>query len=157
MARVIKPPTAIPELSNSRCVFLAGSIDMGAAIDWQARVEQALADDAEVVVLNPRREEWDASWEQSIDNEQFRGQVEWELNGLEQSDVIACYFAPGSQSPITLLELGLHARGGRLIVACPDGFWRKGNVDIVCRRYGIDQVAGLDELIVEVCKRLRAS
>jgi hypothetical protein len=47
------------------------------------------------------------------------------------------WFAPETQAPITLLELGLHARGGRLVVGCPDGFWRKGNIEIVCARYAI--------------------
>jgi len=34
-----------------------------------------------------------------------------------------------------------------MIVCCPEDFWRKGNVDIVCERYGVDQVDTLDELI----------
>lgn len=45
---------------------------------------------------------------------------------------------PGSQRPISLLELGLYARTKKLLVVCPDGFWRKGNVDIVAERYHID-------------------
>ncbi len=155
MARVIKPPTPLPDLAGSRSVFLAGSIEMGKAIDWQSQVEAALEGDPEVIVLNPRRDEWDASWEQSIDNDLFREQVEWELSGLEQADVIACYFAPETRSPITLLELGLHARSGKLIVACPDGFWRKGNVDVVCRRYKATMVKSLEELVQATAERLR--
>lgn len=57
------------------------------------------------------------------------------------------YFDPNTQSPISLLELGLHARGGKLIVLCPEGFWRKGNVDIVCEKYNVKQVASFEELI----------
>ena len=34
------------------------------------------ARDLPVAVLNPRRDEWDASWEQSISNPLFRGQVD---------------------------------------------------------------------------------
>jgi hypothetical protein len=45
------------------------------------------------------------------------------------------------------LELGLHARDGKLIVLCPEGFWRKGNVDIVCEKYGVKQVESFEELI----------
>jgi hypothetical protein len=46
--------------------------------------------------------------------------------------VICVYFDPKGQSPITLLELGLfHDKD--IIVCCPEGFWRKGNVDVnVC-------------------------
>ena len=50
-------------------------------------------------------------------------------------------------SPISLLEFGLHARSGKMVVFCPEGFWRKGNVDIVCERYGIPQVEEMEELV----------
>jgi len=130
-------------------VFLAGSIDMGAAEPWQAEVERALGD-ANVLLLNPRRDDWDSSWEQHIDNPQFREQVEWELEAQERADVIAMYFAPASRAPITLLELGLFAQSGKIIVCCPPGYWRRGNVQIVCARYGIEQVADLDALIAAV-------
>ena len=50
--------------------------------------------------------------EQEADEPEFRRQVEWELGALESADVIVMYFAPGTQSPISLLEMGLHARGG---------------------------------------------
>jgi hypothetical protein len=36
----------------------------------------------QILVLNPRREDWDSSWIQSIDNPQFREQVEWEIYAL---------------------------------------------------------------------------
>ena len=49
-------------------------------------------------------------------------------------------------SPITLLELGIHAKSRKLIVYCPEGFWRKGNVDIVCEKYNIKQVDSFEEL-----------
>ena len=116
-------------------LFLAGSIEMGAASPWQDAVVAALAGWAGTI-LNPRRPDWDSSWRQSIDDPQFRAQVEWELDALERATHIAMYFDPATKAPITLCELGLHARSGRLVVACPDGFWRKGNVEVVCARYG---------------------
>ena len=115
-------------------MFLAGSIEMGVATDWQTQLTNELSG---VAILNPRRDEWDATWRQSIDEPRFRAQVEWELDGLERANVIAMWFAPDTKSPITLLELGLHARGGRVIVGCPDGYWRRGNIEIVCARFGI--------------------
>lgn len=144
--KVIKPPHAIEIAPQTSAVFLAGSIDMGQAIDWQAQMIQALSN-LPITFLNPRRDDWDTSWEQSIDNPAFNEQVQWELDGLEKADHIVMYFAPESKAPITLLELGLFAHSHKLIVCCPDGFWRKGNVDIVCRRYGISQVADLNAFI----------
>ena len=63
-------------------------------------------------------------------------------------------FAPGTQSPISLLEMGLHARSGKLIVLAPEGFWRKGNVDITARAYGVRQVQTMNELTAAVRQAL---
>lgn len=52
-------------------VFLAGSIEMGAAENWREKAERLL-EDMPVVVLNLRRDDWDSSWKQTIDNPQFR-------------------------------------------------------------------------------------
>lgn len=141
---VIKPPTKIP--SDSKLLFLAGSIEMGKAENWQQRVERLL-ESSSWVILNPRRDDWDSSWEQNKDNKQFREQVEWELQGLENALAIILYFDPSTKSPISLLELGIFSHSRKLIVVCPEGFWRKGNVDIVCERYGIKQVSTIEEAI----------
>ena len=145
MARVITAPSPLTLGPHDRSVFLAGSIDMGRAEPWQSEMEAALQG-LDVVVLNPRRGDWDASWSQTIDDPQFRAQVEWELAAQESATVILMYFAPATKAPITLLELGLFANSRRLVVCCPDGFWRKGNVEIVCARYGVEMVADLPAL-----------
>ena len=149
MFQEIRPPSSLTSVAPERCVFLAGSIDMGAAGDWQAELSASLQD-IDMTVLNPRRQQWDSSWEQSIDNPQFTEQVEWELQAQEMSSMIAMYFEPLTKAPITLLELGLFARTDKVVVCCPVGFWRKGNVDIVCRRYGVPMVDTLDALTQSV-------
>ncbi|HWG46611.1 MAG TPA: nucleoside 2-deoxyribosyltransferase domain-containing protein [Gemmataceae bacterium] len=155
MARVVKPPAPLPLDEQTPKVFLAGSIEMGLAEDWQTQFENSLSD-LDVLLLNPRRDEWDASWEQSITNPSFREQVEWELAGLERAEVVAMYFAPPTKAPVTLLELGLCARDGRLVVCCPAGYWRRGNVEVVCRRYGVPLLDSLPDLVAEVRRRLGA-
>jgi hypothetical protein len=157
MATIIKPPNPIPLEAELRVLFLAGSIDLGTAPDWQRALGMTLLDIPRLLILDPRRDEWDQSWAQSKDDLNLRGQVEWELDGLELADVIAYYFAPGSKSPVTMIELGLHARAGKAVVCCPEGFWRKGNVDIVCERYGVEQVDNLDSLAAAVRRRLNRS
>lgn len=149
----VQPPHPHAHLAGRR-VFLAGSIEMGAAEDWQARVARELADVGDLVVLNPRRDDWDASWEQRARDPRFKEQVEWELDGLEAADVIAMYLAPETKAPISLLELGLHAAGGKLVVCCPDGYWRKGNVEIVCARHGAELFASFDAWLAEVRRRV---
>ncbi len=143
--RVVRPRKPI--------VFLAGSIEMGTASRWQDEVMKNLAVHTGTL-LNPRRVDWDAAWEQVIENPKFKEQVMWELAGIEQSDYVAFYFDPHTKSPVTLLELGLAlGLGKRIFIACPSGFWRKGNVDIVAMRNGVPVHESLAELI-EVLKTL---
>jgi len=119
-----------------KSVFLAGSIEMGKAENWQEEATKTF-NLSGWDVLNPRRDDWDSSWTQDFENPQFYQQVNWELNALEHADLIVMYFDPNTKSPISLLELGLFARSNKLKVICPEGFWRKGNVDIVCNYYNI--------------------
>ncbi|MDH7444323.1 nucleoside 2-deoxyribosyltransferase domain-containing protein [Aquimarina sp. 2201CG14-23] len=142
------------ELDKNLSVFLAGSIEVGVAENWQDIIIRELSKD-NVTLLNPRRVSWDASWKQEIENPVFKEQVNWELEALEKSEMIIMYFDKNTKSPITLLELGLFARSGKLVVCCPDGFWRKGNVDVVCERYKVLQISSLKELINEVKEKLK--
>lgn len=151
--KVIKPPTTLDIPPGVPSVFLAGSIEMGTAIHWQKDVEDAFAKD-NVTLFNPRRDDFDPTCKQVKEDPYFRGQVEWELNALDRSDLIMMYFAPTTKAPITLLELGLHARSGKVIICCPEPYWRKGNVDIVAERFNIPVVTTLEELISATKKRL---
>ena len=142
---VIKPPQPLPLQRVKGVVpdslFLAGSIEMGAAENWQDRVTQRAIEGSgkykNFTFFNPRRDNWDPTWKQSIDNPAFNEQVSWELTALDCAERIFMYFDPNTKSPISLLELGLYASSKKLIVCCPDGFYRKGNVQIVCQRYGL--------------------
>ncbi|MEM7479058.1 MAG: nucleoside 2-deoxyribosyltransferase domain-containing protein [Planctomycetota bacterium] len=155
MFEIKKPPSTLESIDPSCSVFLAGSIEKGHAEDWQSVVTHSLSD-LDLTILNPRRDEWDATWEQSIHNARFRVQVEWELDAQERAGLIAMYFAPSTRAPTTLLELGLFARSGKTIVCCPDGYWRKGNVEIVCRKFGVPLVETLDEFVGLVRSRIEA-
>ncbi len=144
--KVIKAPEFVS--NRIATIFLAGSIEMGAAELWQDRVA-ALLKDTHWTLLNPRRDDWDSSWEQSINNPQFCEQVQWELQGIEDSEYVLLYFDPKTKSPITLLELGYVAGidSQKLLVVCPEGYWRKGNVDVVCDRYRIKQFTSLEKAV----------
>lgn len=139
----IKAPEPI-DVSTYRSFFLAGSIEMGVAEDWQKKVSDNL-EDYDVTILNPRRNNWDSTWVQSIYNPQFKEQVDWELDGIDQVTDVIMYFDPGTKSPISLLELGLvlgrtgddFYKSRKLWVCCPNGFYRKGNVDITCGKYNV--------------------
>lgn len=149
--RVVYPPQvlSLDDWYPNQNIFLAGSIEMNTAEDWQSYVIEKLKYE-NITFLNPRRADWDNTISQSEDDPRFVEQVEWELNMLENSDIIAMFLQPGTISPISLLELGLHAPEGKMIVCCPDGFHRKGNVTIVCRRFGVEMVDTLDQLIGKI-------
>ena len=130
---------------NKKSIFLAGSIEMGLAEDWQKELGEWLID-KNYNIFNPRRADWDSSWCQTYEDPNFSQQVKWEMNALEKSDYIIMYLDPQTKSPISLLELGLHASSKKLFVVCPDGFWRKGNVEVVCSLYDIPLFNSLEEL-----------
>lgn len=158
----IKPPRRLIGHENSLPkVFLGGSIEMGSAEDWQTRLVNACSD-LDCVMENPRRDNWDSSWEQRSSNPQFNEQVNWELDHLENADIAVFYFDPNTKSPITLMELGHQAAvrtcrawmetaegdGQIVLVCCPDGYWRKGNVEIMCERSRIPLFDSFESLLV---------
>ena len=142
IVRRVRPGDARPSF------FLAGSIEMGKAEDWQAKAIASLRDMASII-YNPRRPDWNSSWEQDIANPDFNVQVNWELDHIDRADFVLMYFDPATQSPITLVEFGrlsVHDPN-KVLLCCPKGFWRKGNVDIICERDGITQFDTLDEML----------
>lgn len=146
---IYKPPFNISKRNrNNKSVFLAGSIEMDKAENWQNNLSQYF-NNRGWNVLNPRRDEWDDTWEQSFNNPQFFQQVQWELKALEQSDLIILYFDPNTKSPISLLEMGMYVNSNKLKVICPEGFWRKGNVEIVCHYYDVPFYESIDVMILD--------
>lgn len=141
--KVIYAPNSLTGLKG-HVVFLAGSIEMNTATEWQEDLITLLSP-LHITVLNPRRYSWDSSWKQEMSNPNFYEQVNWELQAMDIANTIFMYFDPSTKAPITLLELGLYATSNKLCVCCPEGFWRKGNVDIVCAKYNIPQVTSLEE------------
>jgi len=159
---VKKAPESIEDISDDHVrIFLAGSIDMGDAEEWQSKITNDIKEKSsvkDIAILNPRRDDWDSSWEQSIDNKQFKEQVEWELNAMENSDIIVYYFDKNGEAPITLMELGLHAKRGvdddnhkQSVVCCPDGYWKRGNVEVTCDFYEIPFFDDYDEMVSALC------
>lgn len=150
--KLIKAPQR-SDLEDNVVLFLAGSIDMGSAIDWQSRLTKDLQSIDNLVVCNPRRDDWDSSWVQDpTPGTQFHEQVDWELDHLADADVIVYYFADGSASPITLLELGLFApdTDKSIIIYCTPSFYRYGNVKIVADRYSIPVCSTYTDFLAEI-------
>jgi hypothetical protein len=161
---ILTPPDdaeMTPEQRDAGSIFLAGTIEMGAGEDWQPKAIKALSGKVGAL-YNPRRKDWDSTWEQTIAEPKFAEQVNWELDHIARADMVYFYFDPKSKSPITLLELGLVSGVGEkaegaapAVVCCPRGFWRRGNIEIICARYNIPLYDDFDESIGAVLTILR--
>jgi hypothetical protein len=117
-------------------VFLAGTIDNGSSDNWQKELITAMSNislSRPVSIYNPRRDKWPSS----DDHREINRQIEWELYHLEKADLIVMNILADSKSPISLMELGLFAKEGKLMVFCPKTFYRYDNVMMVCKRYDI--------------------
>lgn len=152
MIKVFTPPQRVIPDKQALKIFLAGSIEMGKAENWQqttiAEFEKISAEN--IQIFNPRRDSFDPNLEQSFENPVFNQQVTWELKALEKADIIIMNLLPETKSPISLLELGLHASKGKLRVCCPKDFWRRGNVEIVCDMFDIPLFEDFQKLISEL-------
>src|ERR1044072_780497 len=139
-------------------IFLAGSIEMGEATEWQKEAigmfqSRIPSENQEhYQILNPRRPDWDYNWKQEYENPQFSPQVRWELNALNEADGVLFYFDPATKSPISLLELGRYY--DKAVVVCPEGFWKKGNIDIFCEENDLSQFSGLEEAVTKIVNQI---
>ncbi|CZR69864.1 uncharacterized protein PAC_19764 [Phialocephala subalpina] len=145
-----------PYPTDKPIVFLSGTIHYPPATDWRVHLQSSLFH-LPITLLNPVRPDWDSSWKEDINFPPFKEQVNWELGGMEASDVLAVYFGSNTEAPITLMELGLAAgkQGKRVVVACVDGYKKKGNVQVACEKYGIEVVRDEVELARAVLVKLR--
>jgi hypothetical protein len=144
MKVTVYEPPRYPKLLENNSIFLAGSIEMGKAARWQAdfidgfeKKARRIVSEDQWAILNPRRPDWDSTWEQKMSNANFFQQVDWELTFLERATHRIFYFAKDTISPISLLELGKFSDHGSNYVYVDPGYLRKGNVDIFCHRYEI--------------------
>ncbi|KAG8163011.1 hypothetical protein KVR01_007489 [Diaporthe batatas] len=137
-----------------KSVFLAGTTSKVDATDWRVTLSALLVEHP-ITIYNPYRPDWDSTWREDINFAPYRQQVEWELEKQEQADTVVVYFHPATQAPISLLELGLCARQpGKAVVFCPEGYWKRGNVQIVCQNFGIKMVDSIEELRDAIVKKL---
>ena len=150
-----KPKDQLIETFDNLKIFLAGTIDNGASVDWQTKtvnhIHERLGND--VHIYNPRNSDWNPELLPELSVPEFRKQVQWEYRGLCLADEIIMCFLPNSKSPITLMELGWFASSGKISVICPKDFYRKGNVDFICEVEGIPQYNTIEDAVRMIKKR----
>jgi hypothetical protein len=147
---VLHTPPFRPQVKRPSVIFY-GAIEREPA--WQTSLASSLSD-LPIDILDPRRDDWDSTWVEDISFPKFREQVEWEMDYAKVVDIIVFYFPPEGLTPIALLELGMYAGTGKVVVCCPKGFYKRGNVQMVCLRYGIELLETLEELTEKVRSNL---
>jgi hypothetical protein len=71
----------------------------------------------------------------------------WELDKQAKADLVVVYFHPATVAPISLLEFGLSAQiPGKVVAIAPEGYSKRGNVQIVCQKFGIEFLDNIDKL-----------
>lgn len=137
-----------------KSVFLAGTTNKVDPTDWRETLSSSLSD-VPVTIYNPYRTDWDSSWREDISFAPYREQAEWELDMQMKADIVVIYFHPATQAAVSLLELGICMRvPEKAIVVCPEGYWKRGNVQIVCEKFGVELLDNVDQLREAVVKRL---
>ena len=136
--------------SDKFSIYLAGSTGLGlemGALDWQLEICKAL-EESDVLVLNPRRgDDWGGWIPMSVENEEYRDQVEWEIEAMEFADMIVLNLLPETLSPIPMLELGLYVKSQKLAVCCPKSYIRRAYVEILCSHYHIAMSSTFENLL----------
>lgn len=151
--QIIHAPSEEP-IRGTKTIFLAGTTTAVGNIDWRAKLSDALSQ-YPITIFNPNRPDWDSTWKEDIDFAPYREQVLWELDKQVKADLVVVYFHPATLAPISLLEFGLSAQvPGKVIAVAPVGYAKRGNVQIVCQKFGIEFMDDIDKLHEVVARKL---
>lgn len=127
-------------------IFLAGAIDMGAAVDWQAQVIDALQG-IRCLLFNPRRAV-------PFTPDMLDEQILWELNALDSADTVLMWFPANSKAPVAMFETGLFFHSKKLVLGAEEGFYRRRNLELTAKHYGVPLHNSLEETIVAARDRV---
>lgn len=142
-----------PQFTGKKSVFLAGTTSkVGDEPDWRDSLTRQLSR-LPITVINPIPPNW-VDWPEEISFKPFREQVEWELDMQEKADIVLIYYGPHTLAPISLLELGLCAPTKKAIVCCDKEYKKRGNVQIVARRYGLEFLENKRDMAAAVIRKL---
>lgn len=146
-AQITVAPEPFSSDDDMLSVYLAGAIDMGAAVDWQAYVIKRLSD-TPIRILNPRR---DTPFTPDMLDEQIR----WELDAMDRADWILMWFPKDSKAPVALFESGLFwADETKFIVGAEQGFYRRRNLELTANHIMRPLYASIEELLTVLHSRL---
>lgn len=142
--KVIKPENDLKEIDpNSLKVFLAG----GMKKPWRKEVIEKVSQlNLDITVLDPTVKDWEKDiGEETVKNEKYLKQTDWEHDGLQQADIHVFHFDDTSVSPITLFELGMFVDRDS-IVYLEDGYEKDAYVEYIAYRFGVPVLKSAEEV-----------
>lgn len=144
-SQIIHAPSEEP-INGIKSVFLAGTTTAVDNVDWREKLSASLSEHP-ITIFNPNRPDWDSTWREDITFAPYREQVLWELDKQVKADLVVVYFHPATVAPISLLEFGLSAQiPDKVIAIAPKGYSKRGNVQIVCQKFGVEFLDNIDKL-----------
>lgn len=148
---IITAPAALatPYSWPMHYIFLAGAIDMGAAVDWQKVAIESLSP-FRAAICNPRRAV-------PFTPDMLDEQIAWELDAMAQVDTVLMWFPKDSKAPVAMLETGFLLPTGKLVLGAEDGFYRRRNLELTAQRFGVACHATLEDTLAAVCDRITVS
>lgn len=147
MAKVTVAPEYFPSDDDMPLsIYLAGAIDMGAAVDWQAYVIDQLSDQP-VRILNPRRAT-------PFTPDMLDEQVLWELDAMDRVNWILMWFPKDSKAPVAMFESGIYWNDDKLIIGAENGFYRRRNLELTADFYQRTLYPQLDDLLMVLRGRI---
>lgn len=152
-SQIIRAPSEEP-VNNVKSLFLAGTTTAVGNVDWRETLSASLSK-YPITIFNPNRPDWDNTWREDITFDPYREQVLWELDKQDKADLVVVYFHPATVAPISLLEFGLSSRiPGKVIAVAPQGYSKRGNVQIVCHKYGVEFLDNIEKLHETIINKL---
>lgn len=149
MAKLITAPDEYLPGRDEVSIFLAGGIT--GCPKWQKEVYEGLKSILNLVVYNPRRDDFDIG-----NKDMSKEQIRWEHKYLNQADMISIWFPDCKDSvcPITLYELGYWVNTDKeIIVGAEEDYDRlldlKVQLDLAGYK-GEIEYSSVDEFISDV-------
>ncbi len=127
-----------PQANSKKLVFLAGSMCIDKEDNWRKNVIKNYANDFDFI--DPTNENHNL-----LNDSLMKKHINWELEGLELSDIIFMNLLPESKSPISMVELGLYARSNKLIICCPENFYQYRYINALAKKYNVTLFSELDK------------
>lgn len=141
----VEAPNAGPA-GSTPSIFLAGGIT--GCKNWQSDVVNDLSDIEDLVIYNPRRENFPIH-----DPNAAAAQIKWEFDYLRKASMISFWFCKETMCPIVLYELGFHNNSPKpLVVGMDPEYQRRQDVEIQTKlvRPEIKIVYSLGDLINQI-------